>query len=363
MQERNTSLREPGLDLLRLLSMLLVIVLHLLGQGGVLAALTPGSGHYWAAWALETAAYCAVDCYALLTGYLLISSRCASAPLLRLWLQVFCYSAGITALFACFRESVTPLRFLQACLPVSFTQYWYFTAYFGVYCCAPFVNRLLRALSPAAFRRLLATALSLLSLLPTLTGADPFVTGKGYSFLWLLALYLLGAYLRLCPPRPRRAREYLAGYLLFVGGLLLLRGIALALDTRLGSAVSHGGWFLTYPSPLVLGSALCLFGACRSLRPGLLATRIIEALAPVSFGIYLLHAQPFVFHRLLAGAAVPLLALPAWQFGLSAAGAALGIFLLGAAVDWLRIAVFRLLGLDGLCRRLGEALDRRLPPP
>ena len=192
MQERNAA-REPGLDLLRLLSLLLVIVLHLLGHGGVLAALTPGSGHYWAAWALETAACCAVDCCALLTGYLLISSRCASAPLLRLWLQVFCCSAGITALFACFRESVTPLRFLQACLPVSFAQYWYFTAYFGVYCCAPFVNRLLRELSPAAFRRLLAAALSLLSLLPTLTGADPFVTGKGYSFLWLLALDLLGA--------------------------------------------------------------------------------------------------------------------------------------------------------------------------
>ena len=83
----------------------------------------------------------------------------------------------------------------------------------------------------------------------------------------------------------------------------------------------------------------------------------------MSFGIYLLHAQPFVFHRLLAGAAVPLLALPVGQFTLRLAGIALGIFLLGAAVDRLRIAVFRLLGLDGLCRRLGEALDRRLPPP
>ena len=48
-QERNW-----GLDFLRILSMLMVVVLHLLGRGGVLANAEPFTANYWAAWALPS---------------------------------------------------------------------------------------------------------------------------------------------------------------------------------------------------------------------------------------------------------------------------------------------------------------------
>lgn len=354
--------RNAGLDLLRMVSMLLVVILHLLGRGGVLAAIQPFTATYKLAWLLESAAYCAVDCYALLTGYLLLRSRCRPGSLIGLWMQVFCYSAGITALFAIFRQSVSLGRFLQACLPVSFTQYWYFTAYFAVYCLAPFFNRLLLSLSQSAWKRLLVTLFLLLSVLPTLLGADPFVTNAGYSFLWLSALYALGAYLREYPPKARRSTVWLGGY---AACILLLTGFRFVVEkiefARTG-AVGHGGWLLSYPSPVVLTAAVCLFQFCRELK---LTSRPVRAVigffAPVSFGVYLLHAQPFVFHRILDGALVPLLALPAWQFALSVLGLALAIFVAGCLVDWVRVLVFRILCLPKLAAYLGEKLERHLP--
>ena len=81
--------RSAGLDLLRSLCMLMVVILHLLGRGGVMAAAVPFSGNYWLTWFWETAAYCAVDCYALLTGYLAVRSRLRPASLIQLWLQVY----------------------------------------------------------------------------------------------------------------------------------------------------------------------------------------------------------------------------------------------------------------------------------
>ena len=41
--------RVPGLDLLRIVSMLMVIMLHILGQGGILDAACPDSGVWYAA--------------------------------------------------------------------------------------------------------------------------------------------------------------------------------------------------------------------------------------------------------------------------------------------------------------------------
>lgn len=354
--------RSAGLDLLRIVSMVLVVVLHLLGRGGVLQSVQPGTANYALAWAFETAAYCAVDCYALLSGYLLCRSRCRPHGLIALWLQVFCYSAGITALFAMVRGGVSPWRFVQSCLPVTFTQYWYFTAYFAVYCLSPFYNRLLCALSPAALKRLVWTLAALLSILPTAFGADPFVTGQGYSFLWLSALYCFGAYLRVCPPKPRRAAVWLGGWALCTAAGLAFRFAEEAAELACTGSVGHGGWLLTYCSPLVLGAAVCLFQACREANiTGRAPRALIGLLAPVSFGVYLFHAQPFVFHRILDGALTPLAALPAWQFALAVPGLAVAVFALGAAVDWARIGVFRLLRADALSRRLGDALERRLP--
>ena len=67
--------RNYGIDLLRIVSMLMVVVLHVLGQGGVLKTSTPLSIGYSVAWILEIAAYCAVNCYALISGYVGVNSK------------------------------------------------------------------------------------------------------------------------------------------------------------------------------------------------------------------------------------------------------------------------------------------------
>ena len=59
VQNLLTDRRNYGIDLLRLVAMFMVVILHVLGQGGVLSATTGDKHHI--AWFLETAAYCAVD--------------------------------------------------------------------------------------------------------------------------------------------------------------------------------------------------------------------------------------------------------------------------------------------------------------
>ena len=61
--------RNYGVDLLRILSMFFVIILHCLGKGGVLDAAKQGTAQYSSAWFLEAVAYCAVNIFGMISGY------------------------------------------------------------------------------------------------------------------------------------------------------------------------------------------------------------------------------------------------------------------------------------------------------
>ena len=70
-----TNERKYGIDLLRMIAMFMVVILHVLGQGGILNTVSSLSLNYEIAWFLEISAYCAVNCYALISGYVGINSK------------------------------------------------------------------------------------------------------------------------------------------------------------------------------------------------------------------------------------------------------------------------------------------------
>ena len=86
--------RNIGIDLLKIVSMLMIVTLHMLGHGGVLDNMPPMSRCYQVAWLIEIACYGAVNCYALASGFL--TARCNIRKLMELWLQVMFYSLLIT---------------------------------------------------------------------------------------------------------------------------------------------------------------------------------------------------------------------------------------------------------------------------
>lgn len=67
--------RNYGLDIARCVAMCGITILHNLGNGGVLNVPAPGSTKYWGIWWVEIIAFCSVDLFAILSGYLGINSR------------------------------------------------------------------------------------------------------------------------------------------------------------------------------------------------------------------------------------------------------------------------------------------------
>ena len=131
--------RMANLELLRCIAMMLVIVLHFLGKGGLLADLTGeklGTAGT-VAWLLESFAIVAVNVYMLISGYFLCTSSFKLSRLLQLLLQVFFYST-IFGMLGVLTGVMTGVSFdthylLTLLFPVSMEHYWFMTAYVFLY--------------------------------------------------------------------------------------------------------------------------------------------------------------------------------------------------------------------------------------
>lgn len=341
-----TKQRSYGLDLLRILATVAVVVLHLLGAGGVLASLTPGGIGYVSAWGLEVVASCAVNCYGLLSGYVSYGHNHGRKKLGILWLQVFLTSVSLSwAVGYFFQGTLSWREMIAPALPVVTVQYWYFTAFFGLYLLMPYLDRMLAGLDRQQSRDLMMILAVLFSVLPLFSQKDLFDLHSGYSLLWLVALYLLGACIKRHPFKPRPGWQYALGYALCM---------AFALGGKLGGDILTQRYFpnsalgvkaMSYTSPFILLGSILLLFLFRQVNVGRKWARaLIAFFAPLTFGVYIIHTNPKVWQYILMNHMVWAANLPAPLLLLAVLGIALGVFLLCALLDFLRHSLFRLFG-------------------
>ena len=128
--------RMANLEVLRCVAMMMVVVLHYLGKGGLLPDLTaPLSVQDMVAWLLEAFCIVAVTVYMMISGYFLCESSFKLSRLLTLWLQLWLYSVGIGVLAVVTgivpAAEVSTHYYLTLLFPVTMGHYWFLTAYCG----------------------------------------------------------------------------------------------------------------------------------------------------------------------------------------------------------------------------------------
>lgn len=329
--------RNYGIDLLRIVSMFMVCMLHVLGAGGILDATVPRSANYQLSWFLEALTYCAVNCYALISGYVGLNARHKYASIVNLWLQVAFYSVLITLLCAHLHpEWMTKLVWQKAFFPGSMGQYWYFTAYFLLFFAMPVLNGGIKALPKAQLRTLLIIAGLMLTCLPRIFERDIFLTSDGYSFVWLAYLYVVGGYIKL-HGTDKKANPPLC-FLIFV-----LSGICAWLCKYILEPTRYAAYsqiLISYMSPIMVIAAIALFLCFANLQIKK-GKRLIAFFAPLSFSVFLIHTHPLLFTNYLAGAFAFLAAKPWYMLLGGAVAAALGIHLACSLLDLPRHFLFK----------------------
>ncbi|MGI6013834.1 MAG: acyltransferase [Oscillospiraceae bacterium] len=358
---RGVDKRNYGIDLLRMLAMVCIIVLHVLGHGGILPNLYPASMGYKLACLLQIVAYCSVNCYAIISGYVCYGTKFKYHRIITLWFQVVFYTLSITLLFRILHpEIIGRLDWIAALLPVAFNQYWYFTAYFCMFFFIPFFNHMMDSLSQRQATCLIFTIILLLSALPTICHADLFQTVNGYSVLWVSGLYFLGAYIK-----KYQVAQWIGSIramVLFLFCILFTWGYKLMMEAGHISPIAFmqdGNDLMSYTSLTILFAsvALVLFFSNLKIRHAS-AVRTIRVLSPSAFSAYLLHTQSMVWFYFMMDRFSWCATLHFWKLIPAVLGISVGIYLCCSGIDFVRRFLFKMLHINGISMKIESGFSK-----
>ena len=347
-QSSQFTCRNWGVDLLRILSMFMVVVLHVLGQGGILVAQVPFDYGWVLCWTLESACFCAVNCFGIISGYVSRAVTLSIRACFFRWAQVAFYSVLLTILIGViFPNTLSVRQLLGSFFPVATQKYWYFTAYFALMFFTPFLNQLLNMLNPQKTDHLIITIFMLLCLFPLLAGRDLYYLRGGYTFLWLCALYLLGGCFRQRHYHNLLSQSFLMlGYILCVLITVGSKVLSTLFHNRFQYSMAQLDYLFTYTSPTVLGAAVFLFLLFRDISiRRIIAIRMLKFCSPLSFGVYLIHTHPSVWNNLLSNRFSIFANYSSLLCVILVLLSAVTIFFVCILVDFLRYALFHRLKL------------------
>ena len=351
-----------GIELLRILATFYIILLHVVGQGGVAAA-SGGKGTYTVSYLLLALAYPAVNCYALISGFVGCKSRFKLSRLLSLWLTVVFVNLAVWGAFRLLAPEMAASFSLEACLkPLLTNEYWYVTAYFGLSVLTPVLNAAAE-LPKKTFAEMLIGLFACFVLLPKIADNDLFLTRSGYSTLWLVLLYLVGMFFRLHLLPKKRCRLCGAACLAVYGMISVFLPLQKRLTENklLASGIENPVYLknYAYTSVLIVLSSIALFAVFTRINVQNKAVcKFISFFSTASFGVYILHTQPLVWANLLQDAFSQFAVFSAPVMAACCLAAALGIFLACTAVEKLRALLFCVTRLDRLIVFLPSVTER-----
>lgn len=382
-----------GVELLRILAITFVLLLHILGVGGVYAntgsnvVTTEHTANYVLSWTFETAAFCAVDLFALISGFVGLSASFKLKRWLRLW--VLCVFWGVVTLllfdygvafFRGFNDLLLKMGFdvgptvnrlvptakdyRDVVLTVGTKQFWYFNMYTLLFVFLPILNAGLQKLDKKPLAVTSFVLFFAASFYRTAVNRDIFVLSNGYSAIWLMILYVVGATAKKYYDDGFHLKKWicLVGYLLCVGvsaGFKFLYDRLYSQHPDVDKYKKYGDVLIGYTGPfIVIGSVLLLLLFVQLTVRTKVGRKITLTFSSAAFGIYIIQVtNPFWYHFLQLRF-YRFAYLPTGEMLLNLFGSLFMVFLLLAALEIVRINLFKYSRLDRLIDLTGDGITK-----
>lgn len=334
--------RNANMDLLRIVSMLLIVFLHSIDHSGVLEnAENCGNGMYF--YVRFTYALCqvCVNIYIMLSGYFMVKSQFRLQKLVTLWMETVFYGLVLRSVFMIAGAKPLSITSLISCFfPILTGRYWFLTIYVGMYLVSPFLNMLINAMDKKQHGMLNVCLFGLMSVWssihPSIAGMN---SGGGWGLAWFVALYITAAWFRLYyTPNDKPLRWLVA----FVAVPMLIAAVQYVLKAWISIGIVSRiveNWFRYDSAPVYIMTIGLFVGFLNVNIKSKLLSRIISFVAPMTLGVYLIHA-----HADVSPWSWEVLALPgkmgSAMFVLVQLGCVAGIFAACIAIETVRKYTF-----------------------
>lgn len=284
--------RNVGLDLLRIIAMIMIVFIHILGKGKFISD-DCNSELYQVAYIFENFFIIAVNCYVLITGYFQVDSEFKLKKIVNIWIKVVFYSISIYIILLLLGQVKFSLsECIKSFFPILTKEYWFVNSYILLYLLSPFINKLIKQLAKKDYQKLLIILIVafciLTSILPSHYTLD---TTGGYGIIWFIVLYLVGAYIKRYIKWNYKNKINLYFYFA-ISMISYIVYIALNYTFKVLNLDYNVSRLLNYNFITVFLSSIFLFLYFKNLEiKKLKVINIISKVAPLTFAVYIIHEQ------------------------------------------------------------------------
>ena len=350
--------RNSNIELLRIVSMLMILMLHYLLFGNILSQSTAEGIAYYGSWTLEAVCLISVDCYMLISGYFLSEKQFTSRRILSFYVQILFYTL-VLAVF-CFSLGIADLNManLIQIIPVMGGRNWYVTAYFCLLFLSPVLNHVVQSMEKRRLRAVLIAQFVLLSVLHTFFFfTDTFRLEGGHSVWWYCFVYMLGAYYRKYDLRIDRK------YYVLMALILVLPLGKFAIDTSDRIILRKLTEVLyAYDAFPVLITAILVFDFFVGVKiDSDQANKVIRLFGKTSFAVFYIHTF-VLWGEIIWTALGSEKYIGSGMQVIHMIGCIVLVYLVCSAVELLRLRLFKALKINEHVSALSTIIDKKVIP-
>ena len=345
--------RNYGIDLLRIVSMINILNLHLnLFSGQLHLSFT--SSKYFNIWRLEVFSFWAVDGFGLISG--IVGYKIYKfSNLIYLWFQAWFYSTFIS-LYLFFIKKKYNINLILSLLPLLNGKQWYVNAYFSMYLLLPFINYGINLLNRKVYRNLIIFFFfffSFYDLIGNILGrGNVNFLIHGYSSIWLTLLYIIGAYFGkyiIIEKNKNDIKKNIFYILIYIIFSFLSSEIYFKL-IKIKSKVPNK-LLISYISPTMVIQAISLIMFFSKLNINFKWNiKIISFLTPLTFSVQLIHLPLFqskIKIIIILFKYVKLLKRNLIFFKIY--GLSILLYFIFVTIDYFRLLIFKLFKIREIC--------------
>lgn len=193
--ESKRCIRQSNFELMRIMSMFMIVLWHMLCQGGVLDS-TTGLINTLLIF-LKVSLVVHVNSFIIVTGYFQCKNKFKIYKFISLVNLTWFYKIIILLAVLLCGVSISNIEILKNISPINYQDYWFLANYVLLYLISPILNKVINNSNKNDFRKILLVLFLIISVLPSLTAQVAFDNNNGYSLSNFILLYFIGAYLRL----------------------------------------------------------------------------------------------------------------------------------------------------------------------
>lgn len=293
MQSKKTMYRNSSIELLRIISMVMIMFHHFAYHGNFEWNYNEITiPHLWYNFILMGGKV-GVNIFVLISGFFLIENTerlFQPKKLLKFWGQVVFYS--ITTYFLSIVLQINNFdikQIIKICFPITYPGWWFASTYFMLYLIHPFLNKLLHDLNKNVYQYLILLLVLCWSIIPTFT-AQLF---ESNSLLWFITLYAIAGYAKIYGFNERlKSKHYFFLFFIVLVCSYLVSVSFLVLGTKRNELAVHAIDFFGMERFPILLMAFFLFMTFAKLK--IKYNKWINVIASATFGVYLIHDSSYI---------------------------------------------------------------------